>query len=332
MSLDYDAVFYEENVLNYKLGKELKEKFSYLQWYPIESHNRIKEFYSSPNKDFAKLKKHLIIGTRKTHKYTENHKVSDWLVPFTSSGCRAICLYCYLVCNYNKCSYLRVFVNREEMMEKLLKRDSKFEFPNTFEIGSNSDLLLENDVTNNLPWIIETFAKNAKGNLTFPTKFSNVNSLLNLEHKGKVIFRMSINPEEIIQKTEFLTSNLIDRITALNKMAQAGYKVGLLIAPVIIVDDWQEMYSRLIDTLAFSLSPIVKKEGFIEIILMTYSYIHNAINSEAFPNALPIFDKSIMTGRGRGKYCYTVETRKIVETFLTKKIKDTLNMRILYIS
>ena len=58
---------------------------------------------NKPNKEFANMKKNLIIGIRKTHKFVENHKTSDFLVPYTSSGCTASCLYCYLVCNYNKC-------------------------------------------------------------------------------------------------------------------------------------------------------------------------------------------------------------------------------------
>ena len=68
-----------------------------------------------PNDQFGHRKRNLIAGIRKTHKYVENHKVSGYLVPYTSSGCTAMCLYCYLVCNYNKCAYLRLFVNREQM-------------------------------------------------------------------------------------------------------------------------------------------------------------------------------------------------------------------------
>ncbi len=96
-----------------------------------------------PNKEFGRMKRNLIIGTRKTHKYVENHKVSDYLVPYTSSGCSAMCLYCYLVCNYNKCSYLRLFVNREQMMDRLIKVSMNGETGKTFEIGSNSDLVLK---------------------------------------------------------------------------------------------------------------------------------------------------------------------------------------------
>lgn len=332
MDIDFDAVFYEAEALNYELGMYLQQKYSKLPWIEVDSHNRIPELSSSENSDFPKLKRHLVIGIRKTHKYVENHKVSDWLVPYTSSGCRAMCLYCYLVCNYNKCSYLRLFVNREEMLSKLLKADAKAELPQTFEIGSNSDLILENVVTNNLPWTIENFALKGRGQLTFPSKFNMVEPLLGLNHGGKTIFRMSVNPVEVIRKIEIGTSPLDKRIKALNEMAQAGYPVGLLIAPVILLPDWKKLYSELIEHLADTLSDKVKQTGFIEIILMTYSYVQNAINSEAFPSAYPLLDKDLMTGRGRGKYCYRQDVRTEVEEFLKDKIKKELKMHILYIS
>ncbi len=332
MEPQFDAVYYEPDTLEYPLGKELFEKYKNLPWIKIDSHNRIPELSSSENKEFTHLKQHLVIGIRKTHKYTENHKVSDWLVPYTSSGCRAMCLYCYLVCNYNKCSYLRLFVNREQMMDKLLKKAAAADIPETFEIGSNSDLVLENTVTDNLPWTIERFAKLGKGHLTFPTKFDMVEPLLGLDHREKTIFRMSLNPEKIINRVELGTSRLDARIRALNSMAQAGYPVGMLIAPVILLPDWKQMYGQLIDKLADELSQKVRQTGFIEIILMTYSFVQDAINTDAFPNATQIFDRERMTGRGKGKYCYRSEVRAEAETFLREQIAHKLDMPIIYIS
>lgn len=331
MKIEFDAVYYEPQALEYPLGKQLHEKYEALPWIEIESHNRIPVLSSAANKDFPKLKQHLILGTRKTHKYVENHKVSDWLVPYTSSGCRAMCLYCYLVCNYNKCSYLRLFVNREQMMERLLKTDAAAPVPQTFEIGSNSDLVLENMVTGNLSWTIEHFGKEGRGNLTFPTKFEQVQPLLNLDHKGKVIFRMSVNPSKIIRQVELGTSPLEGRIHALNAMAEAGYPAGILIAPVILLPGWRQQYGELIDKLADTLSPKIRNTGFIEIIFMTHSFVQHAINSEAFPNAIPIFDRSLMTGRGRGKYSYRNDIRTEAESFLRNEIQNKLNMPILYV-
>ncbi|HML48342.1 MAG TPA: spore photoproduct lyase [Clostridia bacterium] len=333
MIRDFDAVYYEPAALTYELGKQLRQQYADLPWREIQSHNRIPEFSAAQNRDFPKLKRHLIVGVRKTHKYVPNRKVSDWLVPYTSSGCQAMCLYCYLVCNYNKCAYLRLFVNREEMMDRLLKADASAAAPQTFEIGSNSDLVLENGVTGNLPWTIERFARQGRGNLTFPTKFEQVEPLLGLEHQGKVIFRMSVNPEEIIHRIELGTSPLRGRIQALNAVADAGYPVGLLLAPVILLPDWERLYGELIERLADSLSAKVRETGFIEIILMTYSYVQNAINAEAFPNALQPYDPALMTGRGRGKYCYRQPVREEAEAFLRGKLEHCLGgMNILYIS
>lgn len=319
-----DKVFYEPAILNYELGKQLKEKFINVPWLPIESHNNIEELRSNPNKEFPRMKRYLIIGVRKSLKYTPNHKVSDFLVPYTSSGCSAMCLYCYLVCNYNKCAYLRLFVNREQMMGKLIKTAESSEKDVVFEIGSNSDLVLENTVTGNLEWTIEHFSKSKKGYLTFPTKFDMVEPFLGLDHSGKIIMRMSVNPEEIIRKVEFGTASLEARISALNRMCDAGYKVGILIAPVVMTDNWMELYTRLIEQLSDGVSQKAKDQLFIEIIFMTYSYIHRAINREAFPSAVELFDKSLMTGRGRGKYCYREDVRAMGEQYLREQLEQKL--------
>lgn len=331
--MDFCAVYYEEAIFSYSLGTYLREKYKDLPWIPIESHNRIKQMQEKENKEFGKMKQNLIIGVRKTHKHVENHKVSDFLVPYTSSGCSAMCLYCYLVCNYNKCAYMRLFVNREEMMNKIIRQSFKGESHHTFEIGSNSDLVLENTITHNLEWTIPYFAEHGRGAITFPTKFHMVEPLLNLEHKGKTIFRMSVNPEEIIQMAEFGTSNLCLRIKAVNEMCEAGYPIGILIAPVILVDNWKVHYTGLLETLQEQLSKKVKENMVLEIILMTYSYVHRAINAEAFPNAIDLYNQEMMVGRGRGKYAYRPQQRQEAEQFLRESIQRILgDVNILYIS
>lgn len=313
-------------------GKELLIKYQDVEKIEIENHNNIEEMRKKENKDFPGMKKNIIIGTRKTHKFVPNQKVSDYLVPYTSSGCIASCMYCYLVCNYNKCAYLRLFVNREQMLAKIIKTAEKSEKELCFEIGSNSDLILENTITNNLVWTIENFANSKNGLLTFPTKFHMVDDILNINHNGKVIIRMSMNPEEIIKNVEFGTSSLQDRIEAINKLQEVGYKVGILIAPVIMVENWKELYLELIKTLSEKLSEGVKNEAFFEVIFMTYSYVHIKINEEAFPNAINLYDKEMMTGRGMGKYMYKQDLKKEGEVFFKTHLNTYFeNNEIIYI-
>ena len=95
----------------------------------------------------------------------------------------------------------------------------------TFEIGSNSDLILENSITGNLVWTIQNFVKKPHGLLTFPTKFDMVDSILDLDSKERIIIRMSVNPEIIINLVELGTSRLKERIRAINRLGEAGYRV-----------------------------------------------------------------------------------------------------------
>ena len=317
------GVYFEPKVREYELGKQLLEFYEEqgVNLIPIENHNNIEEMRKKENKEFPYMKRNLIIATRKTHKYVENHKTSDYLVPYTSSGCIAMCMYCYLVCNYNKCAYLRLFVNREQMLEKIKKTANKAENNLVFEIGSNSDLILENEITGNLNWTINNFRNNEKGMLTFPTKFAMVEPILHLKHNRKIIVRMSLNPQQIIGKVEFGTSRLEDRIEAINKLVEAGYIVGILIAPIILVDNWEELYEDLLKTMQNKLSRKVKKKVFFELIFMTYSYVHNAINQEAFPNAINLYNKEIMTGRGKGKYSYKAQIKEKAKKKLEELMK-----------
>lgn len=320
-------IYYEPEVLNYPLGKELFEKYKDIEKVKIESHNNIPELRANSNKDFVKMKSYLILGIRKSLKWVPNNKISNYLVPYTSSGCSAMCLYCYLVCNYNKCSYLRVFVNREQIMENIIKKIEKSDNNLILEIGSNSDLVLEDMYTGNLTYTIKEFiSKTTKGKLTFPTKFSMVDNILKLKHNGRIIPRISINPKSIIQTIELGTSNLDERIEAINKLVDANYPVGILIAPVIFVENWKKLYKDLIIYLSKKLSDKAKDSVFFEIIFMTYSFVHNAINTEAFPNSPVLFSKELMTGRGKGKYTYKNELKAegtlYISSLLKKHFKD----------
>ena len=80
------AIYYEKNIQNYTLGKELLKKYGDIPKIEIENHNNIEEMRKKSNSEFLKMKRNLIIGVRKTHKFVENHRVSNYLVPYTSSG------------------------------------------------------------------------------------------------------------------------------------------------------------------------------------------------------------------------------------------------------
>ena len=63
------ALYCENNIENYVLGRELLEKYSDVPRVMIDNHNNIEEMRKKQNKDFADMKRNLIIGVRKTHKF-----------------------------------------------------------------------------------------------------------------------------------------------------------------------------------------------------------------------------------------------------------------------
>ena len=73
--------------------------------------------------------------------------------------------------------------------------------------------------------------------------------------------------------------------------------------------------------MAEQLNEAVKKQVFFEFIFMSYSYIHRAINTEAFPAAIDLYDPELMTGRGRGKYTYKTEVRQEGEILIKDLMK-----------
>ena len=99
-----------------------------------------------------------------------------------------------------------------------------------------------------------------------------------------------------------------------------------------MVDNWKELYLELIQRLNEELSEKVKNDVFFEIIFMTYSFVHTKINEEAFPNAINLYNKELMTGRGKGKYMYKNGLREDGEKFFRENMKKYFpNNEIMYI-
>lgn len=318
-----ERIYYEKGALIYPQCSKILNKYPDVPKFEIENHNKIPELRNMPDSEFLRMKRFLILGVRKTTRLVPNIRSSDFLVPFTSSGCSAMCSYCYLVCNYFKCSYLRVFVNREDMLGSIRKMAEKLNEPKLYELGSNSDMVLENTITGNLKWAIEQIADMKNVYCTFATKFTEIDDLLDAKHNGHTAMRISVNPQNIIKKAEMGTANLLKRIEALNKMAGAGYNFGINIAPIILQEGWQKDYLEMFDTLFENLSDKIKNSEtlFFEIIFLTYGIANTMINAAWLPEHLSVFEKEKMMMKRRGKMCYKPSERTEAEMFLREEIR-----------
>lgn len=324
-------LFVERGAEEHPLGARLLSQYLKadvpIRW--VVDHNRIPELRELPDAEFAHKKKVLVLGVRKSLRLVPNRLSADYIVPFTSSGCPAMCLYCYLTCTFFSNAYLRLFVNRERMWDTLERRARRAGIEHqrgheggevVFEIGSNSDMLVDESLTGNLRWVIPRFGRLPYGRLTFATKFAAVDRLLDLEHGGRTRVRVSINPAEIIRRVELGTARLPERLEAANRLHAAGYEVGLNLAPVILGEDWQAAYRELLDEAVETLAPDLRRVMFFEIIFMTYGLATRDINQAAFPRLTGFHRPELMRPKGRGKTCYADPLRIEAERWLRHEI------------
>ncbi|WDV45118.1 hypothetical protein PV797_16565 [Clostridiaceae bacterium M8S5] len=85
-------VLYQEDILKYKLGKELYSKYKNMnmEMVSIKKHHDIDFIKDAPYYKFVEFKKYLVLGIRKSLRLMPNNRSADFIVPFTSSGCSAM--------------------------------------------------------------------------------------------------------------------------------------------------------------------------------------------------------------------------------------------------
>ena len=159
------------------------------------------------------------------------------------------------------------------------------------------------------------------------TKFSNVDSLLNLKHNGKTHFRVSINSRYIIKNFEHNTASYDERIEAASKLAEASYPIGFIVAPIMIYAGWREEYLELFENLQGKINMKKSAEPItFELIQHRFTPIAKKFILERFPNTKLDMDESKRTLKwgkfGRFKYVYPKEEAVEIKKYFNSLIKE----------
>ncbi|MRH43724.1 spore photoproduct lyase [Aquibacillus halophilus] len=304
-------VYFEPKALEFPLGKKLKEKFEKmdLEIRETTSHNQVRNLPG--DNDFQKYrnaKSTLVVGIRKTLKFDTSKPSAEYAIPF-ATGCMGHCHYCYLQTTMGSKPYIRTYVNTEEIFdqaEKYMKERSPE--ITRFEASCTSDIVGIDHLTHTLKSAIEFFGKSEHGLLRFVTKFAHVDHLLDANHNGKTRFRFSINDDYVIKFFEPGTSRLPERIEAAVKVAEAGYPLGFIIAPIYLHEGWQQGYLEMLEKLESSLPEFAKRDLTFEMIQHRFTQPAKRVIQKNYPMSKLELDESKRKwkwGRyGIGKYVY----------------------------
>lgn len=176
---------------------------------------------------------------------------ADWQFHL-AEGCPAHCQYCYLAGSLQGPPVIRVFANLPAILENTAHYQQPHSFT-TFEASCYTDPLSIEHLTGSLSACIRYFGRRKNTQLRWVSKFDQVDTLLDLPHNGNTRCRISINAEPVVRRLEGGTASLTARLDALRKLALprekggGGYPVGLVIAPIMPIPDWQAHYGQMLD-------------------------------------------------------------------------------------
>ena len=176
---------------------------------------------------------------------------ADWQFHL-AQGCPAHCQYCYLAGSLQGPPVIRAYANLPEILDNL-QRYLRPRHTTSFEASCYTDPLGLEHLTGSLAETIRWFGEHGGAHLRWTTKFASVEPLLTLPHSGRTRVRFSVNAELASRRWEGGTAPVAARLAAARQMAMpqakggGGYPIGLVVAPIVAVPEWQTEYARLLD-------------------------------------------------------------------------------------
>ena len=251
-----------------------------------------------------------------------------------AQGCPAHCQYCYLAGSLSGPPVIRAYANLSAIHANLSRYAGTDGATKSFEASCYTDPLGIEHVTGSLAETITFFGAQTGMHLRFVTKFDAVDALLTLLHGGNTRARFSLNADTVSRCFEGGTASVDKRIAALKKMAQAGYPVGVLLAPIMPFDGWQDEYADVIARVATAL---VDTPCDLTFELITHRFTPGS--RETLLGWYPATGLDMDTDKrerkfgkfGAAKYVYPRAAMGEIKAFLTQAIADVLpKARVLY--
>ncbi|MDZ7962444.1 MAG: radical SAM protein [Aulosira sp. DedQUE10] len=256
---------------------------------------------------------------------------ADWQFHI-AEGCPAHCQYCYLAGSLSGPPVIRTYANLPQILENLTTYERPEQLT-TYEVSCYTDPLGIEHLTGSLAECIRYFGTRSNAHLRWVSKFDGVDSLLNLPHNGHTQCRMSLNAAPVSGKFEGGTASVASRLGALRKLADSGYPIGLVIAPIIPIDDWQIHYSRLFDSISEALD--FKGDLTFELISHRFTPGSKEVLQTWYPQSKLDMDEEkrrIKRNKFGGiKYVYDADTTNTMKRFFEAEIQNRFpNANILY--
>lgn len=277
-----------------------------------------------PSKSFNQGKKSLILkpykgSWLKSCPGTQEHVCCNLWIVNPGEGCPMDCTYCYLQSYLKRNPSLKLYTNTDEMIAAIEEQADKHP-ERLFRVGTGEliDSLVWDDLTDLSKELVPFFASKENLVLELKTKSDIVDNLLELDHKGKTVVSWSVNAKTVSQNDEAETASLEKRIEAAQKVAEAGYRVGLHFDPLIYFDGWEDEYSEAIKYIFSKLS--VVDVAWVSVSTLRYKKEMQNIMIERFPESQIPYGEQFMGVDNKRRYIQPIRAK--MTNFVWKELKS----------
>ncbi len=173
-----------------------------------------------------------------------------YLVLTLASNCPMDCSYCFLQEYLADNPAFQIFTNYTDAYDEL-DRLVQSAPGRHFRVGTGelADSLAFDSITGISRDLIEFFRERESLTLEFKTKTDELENLLGIDPRGRVLVSWTLSPDAVFRSSETRTASPAARIAAARAVLEAGYRVAFHFDPLIAYPDAERDYTRLIDEL-----------------------------------------------------------------------------------
>ncbi|MCB0349067.1 MAG: hypothetical protein KDD37_09530 [Bdellovibrionales bacterium] len=254
----WSKILIEDNVKEHKQVKTIVERFNKS---PVQYISSYEDYFQKVKKPYLQKRSdlQLILAQKKGSlvkltpaAYGVGNEAHYYFIH--AYNCIYECQYCYLQ-GYFQSPDIVLFVNHDEIIEEIkqIYNDTKSEV--WFHAGEFSDSLALSHITEEWPMYWNAFSEMPNAYLELRTKSANIKSIENLQPLKNIIVSFSLSTDSAIKEYDSKTAPLKARLSAMQKLIQKGFKVGIHFDPIIVTDTVISEYTQLIEQMSEYFQP-----------------------------------------------------------------------------
>jgi spore photoproduct lyase len=211
--------------------------------------------------EFSAAKRRLLLAPRRgaflehCPAGTRGMACCNYLVLTFASNCPMDCGYCFLQDYLADAPALTAYVNPDDALAEV-GRLLDAHPGRRFRIGTGelADSLALDPLTGLSRDLVPFFAARPNALLELKTKTDCVDDLVAMDPRERVVVSWSLAPGSAMRFAETGTASLPARFAAMRRAADAGYKIGVHLDPLIEHEGWEEGYRDLVHAIASAVS------------------------------------------------------------------------------